>query len=194
LITGLILAAPFGAVMATVSTYLVVIASGLVRDVYQRFLHPDASERTIRNVSHLAMLLVGAVAVAANIRPVPYLQAVVVISTSGTGATLFVPAMMAAYWRRATAQGVLAAMLAGGATVIALLIQGLLSDDPAIGPKSDFRPFFLFGFEPFVWGLLVSAAAGIAASLLTRPPDAARTSRMFDAEPIPRSSPTHAAP
>ena len=42
-ISGLILAAPFGAVMATVSCYLVVIASGLVRDVYQRFVRPAAS-------------------------------------------------------------------------------------------------------------------------------------------------------
>ena len=37
---GLILAAPFGAVMATVSSYLVLIASGLVHDVYQRFFRP----------------------------------------------------------------------------------------------------------------------------------------------------------
>ena len=41
LISGLIMAAPFGAVMATVSSYLVMIASGLVRDAA---LHPPASD------------------------------------------------------------------------------------------------------------------------------------------------------
>ena len=45
LLAGLILAAPFGAVMATVSAYLVVISSGIVRDVYQRFLRPRRRRR-----------------------------------------------------------------------------------------------------------------------------------------------------
>ena len=48
LIAGLVLVAPFGAVMATVSSYLVVIASGLVRDVYQRGFRPHATQRELR--------------------------------------------------------------------------------------------------------------------------------------------------
>ncbi len=52
LLGGLILAAPLGAVMSTVSSYLVVIASGLVRDVYQHFLRPTASEAEVRRASH----------------------------------------------------------------------------------------------------------------------------------------------
>ncbi|HEV7223666.1 MAG TPA: hypothetical protein VGN42_13245, partial [Pirellulales bacterium] len=79
LIAGLILAAPFGAVMATVSSYLVVIASGLVRDVYLRFINPQAPESTVRRLSHLMMIVVGAVAVAANINPPDYLQKLVIL-------------------------------------------------------------------------------------------------------------------
>src|SRR5205085_6500375 len=48
LLAGLILAAPFGAVMATVSGYLVVIASGVVRDVYLRLIRPHASDAELR--------------------------------------------------------------------------------------------------------------------------------------------------
>ena len=79
-IGGLILAAPFGAVMATVSCYLVVIASGLIRDVYQRFLRPAASQAELERLSHIVMVVVGAMAVLTNIRPVDYLQAIVVFS------------------------------------------------------------------------------------------------------------------
>ncbi len=56
LISGLILAAPFGAVMATVSCYLVVIASGLVRDVYQRFVRPAASSLELQRLSTIVMI------------------------------------------------------------------------------------------------------------------------------------------
>src|ERR1700676_5464719 len=96
-LAGLILSAPFGAVMATVSSYLVVIASGLVHDVYQRFIHPQASEAQLRRVTYGVMVVMGGVALAANINPVQYLQALVVFCTSSGAASFLVPAVMAAY-------------------------------------------------------------------------------------------------
>src|SRR5215218_8119443 len=39
-VAGLILAAPYGAVLSTVSGWLLIVSSGLVRDLYQRFLRP----------------------------------------------------------------------------------------------------------------------------------------------------------
>ena len=83
--------------MATVSSYLVVIASGVVRDVYLRFVRPQAGQTEIRRVSQGVMIFFGLVVVALNIYPVQYLQALVVFSTSTIAATLLVPAVMAAY-------------------------------------------------------------------------------------------------
>jgi SSS family solute:Na+ symporter/sodium/pantothenate symporter len=182
-IAGLILSAPFGAVMATVSTCLVVIASGLIRDVYQRFLFPNADEAHVRRATHGAMIVLGIVCVAANIHPVEYLQALVVFGTSGGAASFLVPAMMTAYWRRATAQGTIAAMLCGAGTVLTLFIIGVLSSDPQIGQATKFRPYFLGGLEPMVWGLAASALAGVVVSLLTPPPKPELVSKFFDAPP-----------
>ena len=187
LLAGLILAAPFGAVMATVSSYLVVIASGVVRDVYQRFLRPHAGDAELRRLSHLAMAVVGAVAVAANLRPVAYLQAIVVFSSTSAAATFVVPALMMAFWRRATTAGALAAMLAGSAAMLALFAAGWTLSwhgyDPMIGPATAFRPYYLFGLEPIVWGLAASLAAGVGVSLVTTPPGPELVSRLFDREP-----------
>jgi SSS family solute:Na+ symporter/sodium/pantothenate symporter len=184
LLAGLILAAPFGAVMATVSAYLVVIASGVVRDVYQRFFRPRAGDAELRRLSYLAMAVVGAVAVAANLKPVAYLQAIVVFSSTSAAATFVVPALMMAFWRRATTAGSLAAMLAGSATMLALFATGWILSwrgyDPMIGPATAFRPYYLLGLEPIVWGLAVSLAMGIGVSLATAPPDPQLVSRLFD--------------
>jgi sodium/pantothenate symporter len=184
-IAGLILAAPFGAVMATVSSYLVVIASGLVRDVYQRFINPQAGTHDLRRLSYLAMIVVGAVAVAANIKPVAYLQAIVVFSGTGAAATFCVPALMLAFWRRATVPGMLASMLGGAGTMVTLYGLGFAGYGAThlIGPVTSFRPCFLLDLDPLLWGLSVSLLAGIAVSLATAPPDAALVSRMFDAQP-----------
>jgi SSS family solute:Na+ symporter/sodium/pantothenate symporter len=188
LVAGLILAAPFGAVMATVSALLVVITSGLVRDVYQKVVRPRASEREIRRVTYCTTLAVGLFAVLAATQRVNYLQTLVVLATSGGGAGFLVPALMGCYWRRATAAGALAAMLAGAGTVGALILVGLFGDDPGIGPRTQFRAHYLFQIEPILWGVLASLVAGVTVSLLTRPPRASHVSRLFDAQaPTPSS-------
>lgn len=193
LIGGLILAAPFGAVMATVSTYLVVIASGVVRDVYLRFIRPQASSSETKWVTQATMIFFGVMAVALNIKPVAYLQALVIFSTSTMAATLLVPIAMAAFWRRASVPGVIAAMLTGSCTMLSLYGRGWWMAwqgiDQGYGLATAFRPYFLAGFEPIVWGLLASAAAGVCVTLMTRPPDDQLVSWLFDRpDPQPVSS------
>jgi SSS family solute:Na+ symporter/sodium/pantothenate symporter len=180
LLAGLILAAPFGAVMSTVATYLVVIASGVTRDVYQRLINPKADDRTLKRLSRVSIAVVGAVAILFTLHPPKYLQAIIVFGGTGAASAFLIPALMAAYWRRATARGCLAAMLGGMGVFMLLYGIGWVSDDPMIGPETKLRPYFLLGLEPFVWSLTASLLAGVGVSLVTRPPDPARVSRLFD--------------
>jgi SSS family solute:Na+ symporter/sodium/pantothenate symporter len=173
LLAGLILTAPFGAVMATVSSFLVVIASGIVRDLYQRLIRPQASIAEIKRLTYAAMILVGAIAFVANINPVERLQALVVFSGSGAAAAFVVPAAMAAYWRRATAAGATAAMSLGAATVLVLYAIGFVE-------AAGFRPHLILGIDPIVWGLGASLISGVVVSLLTAPPPPPLVSRLFD--------------
>jgi sodium/pantothenate symporter len=181
-IAGLILAAPFGAVMATVSSYLVVISSGLVRDIYQRYINPGAGTHDLRRLSYIVMILVGAIAIAANIKPVAYLQAIVVFSGTSAAATFCVPALMVAFWRRATSGGVAAAMLAGTMAMLALYVVGFYTADPKIGSVTSFRPYFLLRLDPLIWGLSASLLAGISVSYATAPPSPQIVSKLFDAQ------------
>jgi sodium/pantothenate symporter len=175
LIGGLILAAPFGAVMATVSSYLVVIASGLVRDVYLRFINPHASEAKIRWLSHTMMIVVGAAAVGANLNPPQYLQTMVILSGTCAATSFFAPAMMIAYWRRATAPGAMAAMMGGVICCLSLYVAGYLE-------HQSITPLAPLGLDPIIWGLAISSLLGVVTSLCTAPPDEERLSRLFDAE------------
>lgn len=185
LASGLILAAPFGAIMATVSTYLVVIASGIVRDVYQRFIKPDATEHEMRRLSQWGMIAVGVFAVLLNIWPVTYLQALVVFSSGGAGASFIVPTIMLCYWRRATAPGVIAAMLTGAATMLVLYLTGFSLADPLIGQATQLRPYFMLGLEPLLWGVTASAIVGVVVSLNTEPPSEKLMHQLFVAPPLP---------
>ena len=177
-ISGMILAAPFGAIMATVSSYLLVIASGLVRDVYQRFINPGATDHEMRRLTYAVMILIGALAVGLNIVPVDKLQMLVTFSSGCAASAFLIPTVMMCYWRRATAAGTLSAMLAGAATALSLNLAGLYV---SYVDKISFAPYMLCGFEPIVWGLGVSLIFGIGVTLLTSPPSDEQVSKLFDA-------------
>ncbi|MEX0679614.1 MAG: sodium:solute symporter, partial [Pirellulales bacterium] len=89
--------------------------------------------------------------------------------------TFVAPALMMAFWRRATAAGTMAAMLAGAGTILALFVGGSIESGTA------FVAYQLLSLEPIVWGLAVSAAAGVLVSFMTSPPPAELVSRLFDA-------------
>jgi SSS family solute:Na+ symporter/sodium/pantothenate symporter len=186
-VAGLILAAPYGAVMSTVSGFLLIIASGLVRDVYQRFLRPTASEKEIALASYGATIAVGVLVALIALKPPKYLQLIVVFSSSGMASAFLMPAILGAFWRRANAVGAIASMLTGVLVTLSLYAYGsylgMHHVDQGIGPPpSEFGAYYLFGFEPCVWGLLSSLTAGIVGSLLSKPPDPAHVSKLFDIE------------
>jgi len=193
-VAGLILAAPYGAVLSTVSGWLLIISSGLVHDLYQRFLRPTASEREVAWASYAATVAVGLVVTALAVRPPAYLQLIVVFSSSGMAAAFLVPAILGCFWRRTTAAGAIAAMATGTAVTLALYVvgslgtaalglDGILADTSMIGPAKGMRPYYLLGLDPCVWGLTASLAAGVVGSLVTAPPDPARVALLFDAQP-----------
>ena len=189
-LAGLILAAPYGAVMSTVSAFLLIISSGLVRDLYQRFLRPAASDKEIEWASYAATVAVGLVVALLALRPPQFLQLIVIFASSGLAAAFLMPALLGAFWRRANAPGAITSMLAGGGVTLVLYAYGSYLGasgvDQRIGPPTSskgFGAYYLLGMEPAVWGLLASLVAGVVVSLLTPPPDPKRVALLFDVQP-----------
>ncbi|MFO0907792.1 MAG: hypothetical protein U0794_05425 [Isosphaeraceae bacterium] len=193
-VAGLILAAPYGAVLSTVSGWLLIISSGIVHDLYQRFARPTATEREIAWASYLVTIAVGLVVAVIALNPPARLQLIVVFSGSGMAAAFLMPAILGCYWRRTTAAGAIAAMLTGTvATLVLYLIGsfgpeafglgGILPDTTNIGPPKGLRAYYLLGLDPCVWGLLASLVAGVVVSLVTPSPSEERVALLFDLQP-----------
>jgi sodium/pantothenate symporter len=185
LVAGIILAAPFGAVMATVSAFLVQISSALVQDIFHRWINPAATEQALRRASYLGIVLVALIAAGGTVQSPEFLQAVIVFTGGAAACAYLFPAIMAAFWPRATARGALASMLGGVLTVFALYASGWVLKavqpgwDPGIGEPSSFSPIYPLGIAPFVWGLLASVLLGIGGSLLDAPPKAEVREQFF---------------
>lgn len=163
-LAGLLVAAPFAAVMSTVDSFLLLISSAWVRDVYQRNINPEASEKTIKYLSYLATFVVGTAAMVVAINPPKFLQDIIVYVGSGLAASFLAPIVYGLYWRRINAPGAMGAMLGGFLIHLAMYVTGYFVNG------SFFDPYKLFNFDPIIIGLFVSFVAGFVVTKLTAPP------------------------
>src|SRR4051812_34955285 len=125
-VAGLILAAPYGAVLSTVSGWLLIVSSGLVHDLYQRFFRPTAGDRELAWASYSGTIAVGLIAAAIATRPPQYLQLIIVFSSTGMASAFLMPAILGAFWRRSTAAGAIAAMATGASVALGLYVLGTI--------------------------------------------------------------------
>ncbi|QDT77405.1 Sodium/pantothenate symporter [Gimesia maris] len=163
-LAGLLVAAPFAAVMSTVDSFLLLISSAWVRDVYQRNINPEASEKTIKMLSYLATFVVGTAAMVVAINPPQFLQDIIVYVGSGLAASFLATIVYGLYWRRVNAAGAMGAMLGGFSVHLAMYVTGYFVNG------SFFKPYQLFDFDPIIIGLFVSFISGFVVTKMTAPP------------------------
>ena len=157
-LAGLLLAAPFAAVMSSVDSFLLMVSSSVVRDIYQNRVNPDASEQRLKKLSYLVTAVVGILAMLAVLNPPEYLQDLIVFATSGLAGCFLMPVLLGLYWPGMTARGAIAGMLGGLGCHL-----GLYLIDWFVNGK--FASYQLLEFNPFIWAILVSGLLSYLASL-----------------------------
>ncbi|HEU4402048.1 MAG TPA: sodium:solute symporter family protein [Candidatus Polarisedimenticolia bacterium] len=170
----LLLAAIVAIIVSTADSFLLVPATNLVRDVYQRFLDPQATERRILVLSRLAVLGLGVASYLLTFTFGGILQAALAAySIYGAAVT---PAVLAVFfWPRATPAGGTASILVG--TVVWFIWEIRHAFFLGGGER------FPFGIETIYSSLLASIVTLIVVSLLTAPqPDKARPFAVAPAE------------
>ena len=65
-LAGLLLAAPFAAVMSSVDSFLLMVSSSVVRDIYQNRVNPNAKEARLKKLSYIVTVVVGMLAMLAS--------------------------------------------------------------------------------------------------------------------------------
>ena len=157
ILAAIFVAAPFAAVMSTVDSFLLMISSSLVRDVYQRTINPNVTEKVVKWGSYGTTALVGAIVTMLALDPPDFLQYIIVFTGGGFASTFLFPVMLGLYWKGMTRQGALAAMVGGFTIVVVLFLPP--------GSRTN-----LLGLHPIFWGLSGSALLAIVVSKLTGPP------------------------
>lgn len=168
LILGLILVGTMMAIIvSTADSFLLIPATNLTRDVYQR-LKPAASERSVLLVSRVLVLVLGVVAflLVSSFKTVLD-AAFTAYNIYGASIT---PALLAAFlWKRATRVGAVASIVGGAGVTIVWTYGGL--------DTGSFHPFFA---EPTFPAAITSILALLLGSMLSSPPPAENLEQFFD--------------
>lgn len=106
------------AALSTCSTVLIVTGQSLSREVYQKWITPDATERQALFAARVAILLVGATTFVIAYLEVLGIFWLVVLSASLLASVYFVPIFAGFFSIKASATGALAAMISGGSAAI----------------------------------------------------------------------------
>ena len=171
-LAGLVVAAPFAAVMSSVDSFLLVVSSSIVRDLYQRHINPSATEEKLKKLSYLVTVVIGALAVVIALNPVDYLQLLIVFASEGLAGCFLMPMILCLFWQRMTGAGAIAGMLGGAIMQMALYVIGYLVE-------GKFEPYSPGGLQPFFWDVTASAIGCVAGSMLSAPPSSELVRKFF---------------
>ena len=163
ILAAIFVAAPFAAVMSTVDSFLLMISSSIVRDIYQRTINPQVSSRVVKWASYLTTAGFGALVTVLALDPPDFLQFIIVFTGGGFASTFLCPVLLGLYWKGMTRQGALASMIGGFSIILVLFL-------PQYFPQYFSGRLDLLGFHPIFWGLSGSAFLAVVVSKLTGPP------------------------
>ncbi len=168
-LAGLLIAVPFAAAMSTVDSFILMITSSIVRDVYQRNLRPNAREIVLRRLSYVCTTVVGIVAMVGALYPPQFLQYIIVFTGGGLAVAFLGPVALGLYWPRFNAAGAFACMVGGFIAYLGLYVAGFV----AFGGATPIRPL---GLDPLIWGFACSLLCAVAGTY-TAPPSPERILR-----------------
>lgn len=171
-LAGILVAAPFAAIMSSVDSFLLLVSSGVVRDIYQQNTKREVSEKTIARLSHWTTISVGALAVLCALNPPEFLQTLIIFASGGLGASFLVPVILALYWKRMTSRAAVAGMMVGALVMLGCYLKGWSE----FGRFSSYNPLEI---HPFIWASLANLLVVVRLSISGQKPDRELVERYF---------------
>jgi len=118
-IAGIFLCAILAASMSTADSQLLAASSAVSQDIFKGLIKKNAEEKEVLNVSRFTVFLIALIALLLSLNPNSSIFGLVSFAWSGFGGTFGPLVLLALYWKRTTAPGAIAGLIAGGVVDVA---------------------------------------------------------------------------
>ena len=164
---AVLLASAVAIVLSTGNTFLLVPSTNASRDIYERFINPEASEKRKLNLQRAFVVIFGGLALLL-LTQFDSVLAMALYAYSLVGASL-TPALLAAFlWKRVTPQGGVACIAGGLGSIVGIAVLDRIGVDFTMmlgGTTFDFASSDYI----VIPGVLISITLLVVVSLMTRP-------------------------
>ena len=153
--------------MSTIDGILVTTTGAVTRDIYQKIINQKANDASVMNLSRVVTVIIGIIVICFGVFQPGSIFEINLFAFSGM-AIFVVPILFGIYWKKATAKGAIAAVVAG---VITLLLFTL---NPSVKALA-------MGFHALFPTTIVSSIVMIVVSNFTKTPPQETIDRHFAA-------------
>lgn len=128
---ALLMAAAVAIILSTANTFLMIPSTNITRDIYQRFINPQADQKTIITMQRVLIVVI---ALAAFLLATQFQTILAMAFTAytmvGAGIT---PVLLASFlWKRVTPQGGVASMVASMIVTVGITVANAVMDQPLL--------------------------------------------------------------
>jgi len=177
---AILLSSAVAIVLSTGNTFLLVPSTNVSRDLYERFVNPEASEKAKLNLQRIFVVLFGGLGIVL-LTQFDSVLAMALYAYSLVGASL-TPALLAAFlWKRVTAEGGVACIAGGLLTIVGLVVANRLGGEFVLeiaGTSFDFASSDYI----VIPAVIVSISLLVIVSLLTKPSPPEKWAPFFEPE------------
>ena len=117
ILAGFVLAGILAATISSSDSYLLIAASAFSKNIYQRLIKKDASDKEVMNVSRIILITICILGIFIALDEDSVIFTIVSFAWAGFGATFGPIIIFSLLWKKTTREGAIAGMLSGGIMV-----------------------------------------------------------------------------
>jgi Na+/proline symporter len=166
--------------MSCTDTFSTSGASCVSRDIFQRYIKPDATMKEMLAVNRISVVAIILAATAGSF-VIPNIIDAIQIATFIASSSYFFPLMGGLYWKRATKEGAFAGMVVGFLIQVVLVALDLIKTPPlATNYLETINP--ILTSHGVIVGMTMSAIVFFGVSLMTKPSSKINLAPFFEEE------------
>ena len=124
---GLVLVGVLSAIMSTADISVLTGSASLTRDIYQKYMNPKASDKTLLRISLISSLLIGVIGAFFGWFNQDIMN-ILMITFTINSAGLFLPTFCGFFWKKACSAGAFASMLSATVITVVWTVGARVSD------------------------------------------------------------------
>lgn len=166
--------------MSCTDTFSTSRASCVSRDIFQRYIKPDATMKEMLAVNRISVVAIILAATAGSF-VIPNIIDAIQIATFIASSSYFFLLMGGLYWKRATKEGAFAGMVVGFVVQVTLVVLDLIKTPPLASNYLETIHLILTG-HGVILGMTMSAIFLFGVSLMTKPSSKINLAPFFEEE------------